>query len=134
MKIYVLRFYRKFFSRRGRNHIKRLVHFGIIYWFLSIFVQRCIFPEYILTEWYYFYLIYCSLFYIGIMFLPWTRYTFLFKLRIFLIFTLVSVFVTYTTIDSIYSFLVLNMKPWTAYPVESSAVSVLYKFFGKSDL
>ena len=131
MKSHVLRFYRKLFSRRGRNHIKRLVHFGIIYWFLSIFVQRCIFPEHILTEWYYFYLIYCSLFYIGIMFLPWTRYTFLFKLRIFLIFTLVSVFVTYTTIDSIYSFLILNMKPWTAYPVESSAVSVLCKFFGK---
>jgi len=65
------------------------------------------------------------------MFLPWTRYTFLFKLRVFLIFTLVSVFVTYTTIDSMYSFLVLNMKPWTAYPVKSSALSVLFKFFGK---
>lgn len=130
MKSYVLRFYRKFFSRKGRNFIQRLVYSGLMFWFLSIFVQRCIYPEYILNEWYYFYLIYCSLFYIGIMFLPWTRYTFLPKLCIFQIFSFASVFVTYTTIDSIYSFLILNQKPWTAYTVYRASICVVYKFFG----
>ena len=130
MKIYVFRFYRKFFSRRGRNHIKRLVHFGIILWFLSFLIQWFLYSEYILNEWYFFYLIYCLLFYIGIMFLPWTRYTLISKLRIFQIFSFASVFVTYTTIDSIYSFLILNQKPWTAYTVYRASICVVYKFFG----
>ena len=130
MKVYILRFYRKFFSRKGRQAIKRLVYFGLMFWFLSIFVQRCIYPEYILNEWYYFYFIYCLLFYLGIVFLPWTRYTLLSKLRIFQIFTFASVFVTYTTIDSIYSFLILNQKPWTAYPVYRAAICIVYKYFG----
>mgnify|MGYP003389568608 CR=1 FL=1 len=127
MKRYILRFYRKFFSRKGRNSIKRLVYFGLMFWFLSIFVQRCIYPEYILTEWYYFYLIYCSLFYIGIMFLPWTRYTLLSKLRIFQIFSFASVFVLITTVESLYGFFILNHKPCTAYSVYQVALRVLYE-------
>ena len=129
MKIYVLRFYRKFFSRKGRNSIQRLVYFGLMFWFLSIFVQRCIYPEYILTEWYYFYFIYCSLFYIGIMFLPWTRYTLISKLRIFQIFSFASVFVVGITIISLHAFLILNQKPATAYPVYKMALFFVSYFF-----
>ena len=129
MKIYVLRFYRKFFSRKGRNFIQRLVYSGLMFWFLSIFVQRCIYPEYILNEWYYFYLIYCSLFYIGIMFLPWTRYTLLSKLRIFQIFSFASVFIVGITIISLHAFLILNQKPATAYPVYKMALFFVSYFF-----
>jgi len=100
-----------------------------MFWFLSIFVQRCIYPEYILNEWYYFYLIYCSLFYIGIMFLPWTRYTFLPKLRIFQIFSFASVFVMGITIISLHAFLILNQKPATAYPVYKMALFFVSYFF-----
>ena len=129
MKRYILRFYRKFFSRKGRNSIQRLVYFGLMFWFLSIFVQRCIYPEYILTEWYYFYFIYCSLFYIGIMFLPWTRYTLISKLRIFQIFSFASVFVVGITIISLHAFLILNQKPATAYPVYKMALFFVSYFF-----
>ena len=129
MKVYILRFYRKFFSRKGRQAIKRLVYFGLMFWFLSIFVQRCIYPEYILNEWYYFYFIYCLLFYLGIVFLPWTRYTLLSKLRIFQIFSFASVFVMGITIISLHAFLILNQKPATAYPVYKMALFFVSYFF-----
>ena len=129
MKVYILRFYRKFFSRKGRQAIKRLVYFGLMFWFLSIFVQRCIYPEYILNEWYFFYFIYCLLFYIGIMFLPWTRYTLISKLRIFQIFSFASVFVMGITIISLHAFLILNQKPATAYPVYKMALFFVSYFF-----
>ena len=129
MKIYVLRFYRKFFSRRGRNHIKRLVHFGIILWFLSFLIQWFLYSEYILNEWYFFYFIYCLLFYIGIMFLPWTRYTLISKLRVFQIFSFASVFVVGITIISLHAFLILNQKPVTAYPVYKMALFFVSYFF-----
>jgi len=129
MKVYILRFYRKFFSRKGRQAIKRLVYFGLMFWFLSIFVQRCIYPEYILNEWYYFYFIYCLLFCLGIMFLPWTRYTLISKLRIFQIFSFASVFVMGITIISLHAFLILNQKPATAYPVYKMALFFVSYFF-----
>ena len=129
MKVYILRFYRKFFSRKGRQAIKRLVYFGLMFWFLSIFVQRCIYPEYILNEWYFFYFIYCLLFYIGIMFLPWTRYTLISKLRVFQIFSFASVFVVGITIISLHAFLILNQKPATAYPVYKMALFFVSYFF-----
>ena len=129
MKSYIIRFYRKFFSRRGRNQIKRLVHFGIIIWFLSFLIQWLLYSDYILNEWYYFYLIYCLLFYIGIIFLPWTRYTLLSKLRIFQIFSFASVFVLISTVQSLYCFFVLNQKPFTAYTVYQVALHVLYNIF-----
>jgi len=129
MKVYILRFYRKFFLRKGRQAIKRLVYFGLMFWFLSIFVQRCIYPEYILNEWYYFYFIYCLLFYLGIVFLPWTRYTLLSKLRIFQIFSFASVFVMGITIISLHAFLILNQKPATAYPVYKMALFFVSYFF-----
>lgn len=110
MKCYILRFYRKFFSRRGRNQIKRLVHFGIILWFLSFSIQWFLYSEYILNEWYFFYFIYSLLFYIGIMFLPWTRYTLILKLRIFQIFSFVSVFVVGITIISLHAFFDFKSK------------------------
>ncbi len=62
------------------------------------------------------------------MLLPWTRYTFLFKLRIFQIFSFASIFMLYTTLDSLYGFLILKQKPWKAYSVYQSALSVVYHF------
>ena len=129
MKVYILRFYRKFFSRKGRQAIKRLVYFWLLFWFFSIFVQRCIYPEYILNEWYYFYFIYCLLFGLGIVFLPWTRYTVLSNLRIFQIFSFASVFVMGITIISLHAFLILNQKPATAYPVYKMALFFVSYFF-----
>lgn len=126
MKRYILRFYRKFFSRKGRQSIKKLVYFGIIFWFLSFSVQWFIYSEYMLKEWYYFYLIYCLFFYLGIMFLPWTRYTLLFKLRIFYVFSCVSAFMITITLISLYSFFILNQKPCTAYPVYQVLLSIAY--------
>jgi len=129
MKKYVLRFYRKFFSRKGRNFIQRLVYFGLTFWFLSILIQWFLYSEYILNEWYFFYFIYCLLFYIGIMFLPWTRYTLISKLRIFQIFSFASVFVMGITIISLHAFLILNQKPATAYPVYKMALFFVSYFF-----
>ena len=62
------------------------------------------------------------IFYIGIMFLPWTRYTLISKLRIFQIFSFASVFVMGITIISLHAFLILNQKPATAYPVYKMAL------------
>ena len=129
MKRYILRFYRKFFSRKGRNFIQRLVYFGLMFWFLSFLVQWLLYSEYILTEWYYFYLIYCSLFYIGVIFLPWTRYTLISKLRFFQIFIFASVFVLITTVESLYGFFILNQEPCMAYSVYQVALRVLYDIF-----
>lgn len=130
MRRYCIRFYRKFFSQKGRKFIINLAYYLILLWFICFLVQLFIYPKYIIGEWYLFYFIYCFLFYFIIVFSPWSRYTLFSKLRVFQIFSCASVFVVYTTIDSLYSFLILNQKPWTAYPVFQSALSVVYKFFG----
>jgi len=129
MKRYFLRFYRKFFSKKGRKSIINSAYCLILLWLICFSVQLLVYPKYIINEWYFFYFIYCFLFYFIIVFLPWSRYTLLSKLRVFQIFSCTSVFVVYTTIDSLYSFLILNQKPWTAYPVFQSALSVIYHLF-----
>ena len=129
MKSYILRFYRKFFSRKGRNFIQKLVYFGLMLWFSSFLIQWFLYSEYILNEWYFFYFIYCLFFYIGIMLLPWTRYTLISKLRIFQIFSFASVFVVGMTIISLHAFLILNQKPATAYPVYKMVVFFITYYF-----
>jgi len=129
MKRYILRFYRSFFSKKGRKEIKKLVYLLISCWILCFIIQWLSYAEQIKGEWYFFYFIYCSLFYLGIMFLPWTRYTLLSKLRIFQIFSFASVFVFIATVQSLYCFFILNQKPFTAYTVYQVALHVLYNVF-----
>ena len=130
MKRYLLRFYRYFFSSRGRKKIRRFAYFLLFIWFSSIFVQRLIYPEYILSEWYYFYFIYPTLFSIVIFLLPWTRYTLFAKLRLFQIFIFVSIFSLGITIDSLHGFFLQTEKPFTAYPVQDVVLVVLCSWFG----
>ena len=130
MKRYLLRFYRYFFSSRGGKKIRRFAYFLLFIWFFSIFVQRLIYPEYILSEWYYFYFIYPTLFSIVIFLFPWTRYTLFAKLRLFQIFIFVSIFSLGITIDSLHSFFIVKEQPFTAYPVQDVVLVVLCSWFG----
>ena len=118
MKKYLLRFYRCFFSSRGRKKIKKIVYSAISVWFLCIFVQRLIYPEYVLPEWYIVSFIYCILFYLGIMVLPWNRYTLITKLRIFQIYSFAFTFLAGMALYSLHRFFLLNSKPATGYSIE----------------
>ena len=130
MKKYLIRFYRCFFSARGKTRIKKVVYGGLSVWFLCFFVQRAIYPEFLLNEWYFFYFIYCFLFYVFILKLPWGRRTLFFKLRVFQVFSFASVFMLYITIHSLHGFFYLNCKPLTASPVALVIFSVLKNNFG----
>ena len=97
MRGYCIRFYRKFFSQKGRKIIINLAYYLILLWFIC-FLQLFVYSKYIIGEWYLFYFTYYFLFYFIIVFSPWLRYTLLSKLRVFQIFSCTSVFVVYTTI------------------------------------
>ena len=129
MKRFILRFYRYFFSSKRRSKIKNFAYLLLFVWFMCVFIQRAVYPEHILVEWYYFYFSYPTIFYIVIFLLPWTRYTFFSKLRLFQVFTCVSIFTLWCTVHSLYDFLVLHQKPYTAYSVELVINAVIYDLF-----
>ena len=128
MKRFILRFYRYFFSSKGRTKIKKSAYLLLFVWFMCVFIQRAVYPEYILVEWYYFFFTYPTVFYLAIFLLPWTRYTLFSKLRLFQVFICLSIFTLGTTLDSLYSFLILNQKPATAYPVEN-VISAIFSYW-----
>jgi hypothetical protein len=97
---------------------------------MCVFVQRAVYPEHILSEWYYFYFSYPIIFYIVIFLLPWTRYTLFSKLRLFQVFTCLSIFTLGTTLHSLHAFLILHVKPFTAYTLERVITAVLRYWFG----
>ena len=108
MKLLILRFYRYFFSSKGRSKIKRAAYLLLFIWFMCVFVQRALYPEHILSEWYYFYFSYPIIFYIVIFLLPWTRYTLFSKLRLFQVFICLSIFTLGTTLYSLRAFLLFG--------------------------
>ena len=126
----LLRFYRYFFSSKGRSKIKKAAYLLLFIWFMCVFVQRAVYPEYILVEWYYFFFTYPTVFYLAIFLLPWTRYTLFSKLRLFQVFICVSIFTLGTTLHSLHAFLILHLKPFTAYSLERVITAVLRYWFG----